>query len=293
MSNSDITIRLGHDSGQLSAQAFVDSIKHTLTILNCVEAEMAMRESGSIQWMIRELSYSSPAQATLGAEQDTDIAAQVASASFDGIDELSRGKSQPRHFSDAAIEAASDLSKISDDGGYRLRFIRQGRTVEVAGPPRKSVAETNIQYFNSIGSIEGRLEAASVRNQPYLRVYDAVHDRGVKCYFSDPQLEQVRSGLGRRVIISGNVRSNRLGNPESMRVSKIEVRRRFCRTGDALGPQRIVEGRDRGHEGGTLHSRGTGGRVTTGESGRASEPCPASLGTGLQHCPASPVPARG
>ena len=223
MSNSDITIRLGHDSGQLSAQAFVDSIKHTLTILNCVEAEMAMRESGSIQWMIRELSYSSPAQATLGAEQDTDIAAQVASASFDGIDELSRGKSQPRHFSDAAIEAASDLSKISDDGGYRLRFIRQGRTVEVAGPPRTSVAETNIQYFNSIGSIEGRLEAASVRNQPYLRVYDAVHDRGIKCYFSDPQLEQVRSGLGRRVIISGNVRSNRLGNPESMRVSKIEV----------------------------------------------------------------------
>ncbi len=137
MSNSDISIRLEHDSGQLSAQAFVDSIKHTLTILNCVEAEMAMRESGSIQWMIRELSYSSPAQATLGAEQDTDIAAQVASASFDGIDELSRGKSQPRHFSDAAIEATSDLSKISDDGGYRLRFIRQGQTVEVAGRDRR------------------------------------------------------------------------------------------------------------------------------------------------------------
>ena len=222
MTNSDISIRLGNDSGQVSAQAYVDSIGHTLTILGCVEAELTMRESGSIRWMIRELSYSSPAQATLRAERETDIAAQVASASFDGIDELSRGKSQPRHFSDAAIEAASDLSKITDDGGYRLLFIRQSRTVEVAGPLRTSVAETTIQYFNSIGSIEGRLEAASVRNQPYLRVYDAVHDKGIKCYFSDHQLEQVRSGLGKRVIVSGNVRSNRLGNPESMRVSKIE-----------------------------------------------------------------------
>ena len=65
MTNSDISIRLGNDSGQVSAQAFVDSIRHTLTILGCVEAELTMRESGSIRWMIRELSYSSPAQATL------------------------------------------------------------------------------------------------------------------------------------------------------------------------------------------------------------------------------------
>ena len=134
MTNSDISIRLGNDSGQVSAQAFVDSIGHTLTILGCVEAELTMRESGSIRWMIRELSYSSPAQATLRAERENDISAQVAAASFEGLDELSRGKSQPRHFSDAAIEAASDLSKISDDGGYRLLFIRQSRTVEVAGP---------------------------------------------------------------------------------------------------------------------------------------------------------------
>ena len=111
----------------------------------------------------------------------------------------------------------------SDAGGYRLEIVHQARVAEVASLPGNSANETTVQYFNSIGSIEGRLEAASVRNQPYLRVYDAVHDKGVKCYFSDHQLEQVRSGLGKRVIVSGNVRSNRLGNPESMRVSKIEV----------------------------------------------------------------------
>ena len=36
-------------------------------------------------------------------------------------------------------------------------------------------------------------------------------------------MEQVRNGLGKRVIVSGEVRSNRLGNPESIRVSNIEV----------------------------------------------------------------------
>ena len=213
MTNSDISIKLGNDSGQVSAQAFVDSIRHTLTILNCVEAKMAMRELGSIQWMIRELSYSSPAQATLGAEQETDIAAQVASASFDGIDELSRGKSHPRHFSDAAIEAASDLSKISDAGGYRLEIVHQARVAEVASLPGNSANETTVQYFHSIGSVEGMLETASVRNRPYLRVYDAVHDRGVTCYFSDTQMEQVRSGLGKRVIVSGQCEIESTGQP--------------------------------------------------------------------------------
>ena len=40
---------------------------------------------------------------------------------------------------------------------------------------------------------------------------------------SDTQMEQVRNGLGKRVIVSGDVRSGRLGNPESIRVSNIEV----------------------------------------------------------------------
>ena len=72
----------------------------------------------------------------------------------------------------------------SDAGGYRLEIVHQARVAEVASLPGNSANETTVQYFHSIGSVEGRLEAASVRNQPYLRVYDAVHDKGVKCYFS-------------------------------------------------------------------------------------------------------------
>ena len=67
MTNSEISIRLGNNTARVSARAFVDSINHTLTILGCVEAEVTKRESGSIKWMIRELSFSSPALATLGA----------------------------------------------------------------------------------------------------------------------------------------------------------------------------------------------------------------------------------
>ena len=40
---------------------------------------------------------------------------------------------------------------------------------------------------------------------------------------SDIQMDQVRNGPGKRVIVSGEKKSNRPGNPESKRVSKIEV----------------------------------------------------------------------
>ncbi len=223
MAKSDISIRLGSDSGQVSAQAFIDSIRHTLEILGCVEAELTMRESGSIRWMLQELSYSSPAQATLRAERENTVSEQVAAATMEGLDDLSRGQPQPRHFSEAALKAAKDLSKVADDSGYRVRVIHQNQSVAVAGLSRAAVADPAVEYFHSIGSIEGRLESATVRNRPYFRVYDAVHDRGVTCHFSDPQLEQVRTGLGRRVIVSGGVKADRQGNPESIRVSSIEI----------------------------------------------------------------------
>lgn len=223
MAKSDISIRLGNDTGQVSAEAFVDSIRLTLTVLECVEAELTMRESGSIRWMLQELSYSSPAQATLRPEHENTITAQVVSATVEGLDVLSRGQRQPQHFSEAALLAARDLSKITEEAGYRVTVVHQGQTVAVAGLPRTAVADTTAEYFVSTGSVEGRLETASVRSRPYLRVYDAVHDRGVTCYFSDPQLDQVRKGLGKRVIVSGDVKSDRVGNPESIRVSNIEV----------------------------------------------------------------------
>ena len=121
------------------------------------------------------------------------------------------------------MKAAKDLSKISDDTGYALRIVHRDRIVSIANLSDTSVGETSVEYFRSIGSVEGRLESATVRNRPHFRVYDAVHDRGVTCHFSDPQLEQVRNGLGKRVIVSGNVRSDQQGNPESIRVSTIEV----------------------------------------------------------------------
>ena len=223
MTNSDISIRLGNDAGQVSAEAFVDSIRHTLTILECVEAGLTMRESGSIMWMIRELSYSSPAQATLRAEHEDTVSAQVVSATMEGLDVLSRGQRQPQHFSESALLAAKELSKIAEQAGYRVSVVHQSQTVAVAGLSGMAVADTTAEYFHSTGSVEGRLETASVRSRPYLRVYDAVHDRGVICYFSDSQMEQVRKGLGKRVIVSGNVKSDRQGNPESIRVSNIEV----------------------------------------------------------------------
>ena len=223
MANSDISIRLGNDTGQVSAEAFVDSIRHTLTILGCVEAELTLRESGSIRWMLQELSYSSPAQATLRAEHENTISTQVLSAAMEGLDDLGRGHRQPRHFSEPALAAARELSKIAEQAGYRVSVVHQSQTVAVAGLSGTAVAETTAEYFHSIGSIEGKLETASVRSRPYLRVYDAVHDRGVTCYFSDPQFDQVRKGLGKRVIVSGDVKSDRMGNPESIRVSNIEV----------------------------------------------------------------------
>ena len=80
----------------------------------------------------------------------------------------------------------------------------------------------NSSYLSE-GSVEGVMEMATVHDNNYFRVYDAIQGWGVPCYFQKDSLDEVAKALGKRVSITGRLRSDRLGKPSAVQVSDIRI----------------------------------------------------------------------
>ncbi len=223
---SDITIVVDGDTEPIVAESFLSAVSNSLEVLKDLETAISMRRRTALKWVIGALHFGSPAMMTLrpiAPPEFRDISAQVVEAYLDGLELLLRDGHIPEYFSDDALEAVKRLARIPTNGVRRLTLSHNGRTVRVTERIAVRIDELIGQSYLSEGTIEGRLEMVTVHQTPYFRIYDAIHGLGIPCYFDQEILEQVRSGLNKRVIVSGRIRSDRIGKPESMRVSNIEV----------------------------------------------------------------------
>ncbi len=76
----------------------------------------------------------------------------------------------------------------------------------------------------SFGSIEGVVEMLSVHGrEPKFRVYRASDGRGIEVTGSEDVFEMARESLRKRVVVSGRLRRNVHGMPESMEAWEMEV----------------------------------------------------------------------
>ena len=86
-----------------------------------------------------------------------------------------------------------------------------------------NVDEMVNRYYVSNGSVEGVMEMVTLHENTYFRIYDAIRGWGVPCYFRRESIDDVRNAFGKRVSITGRLRSDRLGKPEAMQVSDIRI----------------------------------------------------------------------
>ena len=77
--------------------------------------------------------------------------------------------------------------------------------------------ERILQHGYLLGGVEGRLEGINIHLQPQFVVYDSVSGRAVRCYFSSDQLDDVVGAVGRKVLVSGNLRRDASGRPLQFR----------------------------------------------------------------------------
>lgn len=225
MAASDIIITVQGESEEVPARGFVEAISNSLEVLSELDSAISQKRAGTLRWVIGSLKYESPAVVTLRAlpiSEEVDVSAEVAQSYIEGLRVLQEGKNLPPIFSEAALNATKRLARIQE-GIKAVKVRHKKETIQITERLAVNIEELVSRTYESVGSIEGALEMVTIHSQRYFRVYEPVHGRGVVCYFPAELLETVKASLGGRVVVSGRLRSDQLGKPESITVADLRA----------------------------------------------------------------------
>lgn len=226
MASAEVTLIIGPEEGEIPARSFLDTVENSLSILRELDSAVSLKRRGTLRWLIGELSLRSPATVTLRAvppPEGRDFGPEVARAYIEGLHQLETEGTAPPLFTDDALQAAGQLGRIQSSLGGRTKIKALGREITVTERVSASVSELEARTYTTEGSAEGLLEMVTLHERRYFRVYDAVSGVGIPCYFPPEQLENVRTGLGRRVSVSGRARVSRQGDKLSLQVERFRI----------------------------------------------------------------------
>jgi hypothetical protein len=110
--------------------------------------------------------------------------------------------------------------------------------VEVSRRAADNIGELLPVRRESVGAIEGRLEAISIHRAKKFVVYHSITRKAVNCSFKDDEfLEEAKRALGERVHVSGVVKTNIKSEPVMVEVNRLRIlgKGRLPTTGELTG----------------------------------------------------------
>jgi hypothetical protein len=162
-----------------------------------------------------------PAQRNVPASLMPRIAKVVTS----GIRSLERSPKRPRYFSDTALERLRDLARITGADIPAVKIANgTGGELRLSSRVIKHVEEALAPEVESIGTVEGNLEGLIIHGKRRFLIFDHLTERQVTCYITERvEWETVLKAFGKRVAVSGFVRSRRSGEKVSIQANHLYV----------------------------------------------------------------------
>lgn len=161
------------------------------------------------------------------ARRDVPAAAmpRIAKVVTDGIRSLEKSAKRPKHFSDIALERLRELALIR---GPDIPAVKIGNGTGGVLPLSSRVVEhveaVLAPEVESIGTVEGNLEGLIIHGKRRFLIFDPLTGRQVTCYFTERvEWETVLKAFGKRVAVSGFLRSRRSGEKVHIHVSRLYV----------------------------------------------------------------------
>jgi hypothetical protein len=142
-----------------------------------------------------------------------------------GIHLLEHTAKRPKHFSDTALIKLRDLALLT---GPETPTVKLGNGAGSAMPlSSRLVAHVEAVLapeFESIGTVEGKLEGLIIHGKNRFLIFDPLTNRQVVCYFGGRvEWDQVLKAFGKRVAATGVIHSRRDGEKVSVNVTQLHV----------------------------------------------------------------------
>jgi hypothetical protein len=224
---ASVRLEIAGKAGSISLLAFIGAMQNELKILSDLDSALSGEPKGTLDWVVTDLALGS---LVVEAEsrsrlEDRNIGPEVAEAFVSGLYQLENEGTTPPYLSDVGMQSAKRLLKmIGNDGTSGLVVSTPFRKVELSAKASANIDQLLPARYQSVGSIEGKMEMISIHGAPRFIVYLARTHKAVKCTFDrDRWLDKVKDALGHRVYVSGIVHSNSRGEP--LRVEIDDIRR--------------------------------------------------------------------
>lgn len=150
---------------------------------------------------------------------------RIARTVISGIEELNQAAKRPSHFSDDALAKLRDLARLVGPETPSLTVSNgRRRPVALSSTMLAHVESVLSPEVRTIGTIEGELEGLIIHGRKRFLLYDRLTGRQVICYFGNAvSWEELRDVFGKRMAVTGEIRSRRSGERASIDVSSYYV----------------------------------------------------------------------
>ena len=233
---------------------FLNAANNFLRLVTEVDIATSSHSSRTADWVLRELSYSSPAQLVMepvAIEGQDDNRALVIDTTIRGIDALKMSDSRPRHFSDQALKSASSLVTLQGERIDRIELFSNEASIECDESIAANIRTILRPGREVLGSVTGMLEAMNSHSAFQFAIYEPVLGIRIVCRVAPDAPENLHEKIvglyEHRVRVSGLLRTNVKGEVRSARVDSIEELpsvQRFTKASEIAGLYDITAGQD-------------------------------------------------
>ncbi len=221
-----IFLTLGGYGELLSASAFTQALQAFLGLLEDLDATLSHDRHGTVDWEIVMLSKSSPARIGFIGKprpKKQDISRDIGIECVRGVRLLGEKAERGPTYSDAALSKTQRLAHLRE---------KAFSTIDIQTP--NDEARVTLEVYQNIdvltkgteeeeASIVGNLDSITIHRGNEFRVWDERTKKAVRCMFRQDLLEKAKNSLGKRVMVIGMSRINRLGQVIRVDAADIET----------------------------------------------------------------------
>lgn len=220
-------LRLMLDAPEVSLAQLVSASSIFAALLREVSCEYAGSER-AVKWIVEvhRGSVTLPVKGRSMSDRLSDQAVpEIVAAVVGGIKTLSERPARPEYFNDQALREAKALANLVNDDLPRIAVLNGAAEVNATRQLMTHVDQVIGEGRDSIGAIEGKLQALNIHEKPpRFAIFDLLTDERVECYFgTNVELEEVLRGVGRRVAVSGIIKTRGTGERFSIDVRGLRV----------------------------------------------------------------------
>lgn len=225
MASNELELRL--DAPEVALSQLVSAASVFAALLREVAKEYAGMDRDPIRWIVevKRGSVTLPVKARPRDESlsEKDVP-EIVSAVVTGLRTLDDAPRRPPFFSNQALAEAKALANLVTDD-FHIAVNNGQLSADATKRLMTHVDEVLGKPRESIGTVEGRLEALDLHAKPRrFAIFDVLTDKRIDCYFtSHVTLDQVLSGVGRRVAVTGIIKTRPDGERVSVEARELRV----------------------------------------------------------------------